>query len=70
MNTYYHSGARNEIKTIFSKGLKDNTKHTKSSRSGVYVADAPGAPDPEFSGNGLLEITLPEEIDTSPWKLV
>jgi hypothetical protein len=36
----------------------------------IYVGDAPGEPGPDFPGDQVLEITLPEQIDTSNWRLV
>jgi hypothetical protein len=70
MNTYYYSGSSDEIETILRNGFTDNLKQTESTRSGVYITDAPGEPDPDYPGDQLLEITLPAEIDCSRWKLV
>jgi len=70
MNTYYHSGTSDEIETILHDGFVDNIKERNTGRRGVYVADAPGEPDPEYPDDNLLEITLPGEIDTSKWRLV
>ena len=70
MNTYYHSGASGEIETILHDGFVDNIEERNTGRRGVYVGDAPGEPGPDFPGDQVLEITLPEQIDTSNWRLV
>jgi hypothetical protein len=70
MNTYYYSGSSDEIETILRNGFLDNTKERNTGRLGVYVGDAPGEPDPDFPDDQVLEITLPEQIDTSNWRLV
>jgi hypothetical protein len=72
MNTYFLTGTRDEIEAILADGLIDQVRATKSNRaqSGVYIANSPGKPDPEFPDDQLLEIKLPEIIDVSPWELV
>jgi len=70
MNTYYYSDGSDEIQAILRNGFVDNMKERDTGRLGVYVADAPGEPDPDFPDDELLEITLPAQIDTSDWRLV
>jgi len=71
--TYYYSGDTDEITAILRDGFIDKWKtkqRGKRNRLGVYVADSPGAPDPNYPDNQSLEITLPAQIDTSDWRLV
>jgi len=70
INTYYYSGSSEEIETILRDGFVDNIEERNTGRLGVYVGDAPGEPDPDFPDDQVLEITLPEQIDTSNWRLV
>ena len=67
MNTYYYSGTSDEIETILHDGFVDYIEERNTGRLGVYVGDAPGEPDPDFPDDQVLEITLPEQIDTSNW---
>jgi len=57
-------------KPILRDGFVDNIEERNTGRLGVYVGDAPGEPDPDFPDDQVLEITLPEQIDTSNWRLV
>jgi hypothetical protein len=69
MNIYYHSDGHKEIEAILAHGFIDKVRIAKSNRSpGVYVVDNPLKP--EYPDKQLLEISLPEVIDISPWKFV
>ena len=70
MNTYYYVDNSDEIEAILREGFFDNLRERNTGRLGVYVADCPGAPDPAFPDQQVLEIMLPEQIDTSDWRLV
>jgi hypothetical protein len=69
MNTYYHSATSAEVEAIVRDGFIDQIKDKRSGMRGVYIADAPGEPDPDYPDDQLLEITLPAEIDCSQWEL-
>jgi hypothetical protein len=69
MNTYYHSDTSAEVEAIVRDGFIDHMEHKRSGMRGVYIADAPGEPDPDYPDDQLLEITLPAEIDCSQWEL-
>jgi hypothetical protein len=69
MNTYYHSATSAKVEAIVRDGFIDQIKDKRSGMRGVYIADAPGEPDPDYPDRQLLEITLPAEIDCSQWEL-
>ena len=64
MNIYYHSGSRIYIKTVLRDGFADK-RIKQLDRCGVYVADSPGEPDPDYPDDQLLEITLLPHIIVS-----
>jgi hypothetical protein len=70
-NIYYHVGSVDEIQVILRNGFIDITTRINGLlKRGVYIADAPGEPDPGFLDDQLLEITLSSEIDLRKWRVV
>jgi hypothetical protein len=47
--TYYHFGDATEIQAILRNGFTDILQQIESSWAGVYIADCPGEPDPDYS---------------------
>ena len=68
MPTYYYINDSAQIEAIFRDGFLDEYKDTTTGISGVYVADSPGEPDPEYPDDQLLEIVLPPEISISQFE--
>jgi hypothetical protein len=67
MNPYYYVNTRAKIEAILRDGFGNEYKEKTTGISGVYLADSPGVPDPDYL-NQLLEITLPPEIDISQFE--
>jgi hypothetical protein len=68
MPTYYYIKESTQIEAILRDGFLDEYKDTTTGINGVYLADSPGAPDPEYPDDQLLEITLPPEISISQFE--
>jgi hypothetical protein len=69
--TYYYVDTRESIAAILRDGfsISHEDKEKTTGAAGVYLTDAPGAPDPDYPLDQLLEITLPPEIDISQFKI-
>ena len=69
INTYYYVNTSAEVEAILRDGFINECKETTTGISGVYLADSPGEPDPEYPNDQLLEIILPPEISISQFEL-
>jgi hypothetical protein len=67
---YYYCDKRGEIEAILRDGFIDTLTNTSNGIHGVYLAEAPGNPDPEYLDNQLLEITLSPQVDISHFELI
>jgi hypothetical protein len=68
LNTFYYCASHTETQAILRDGFSDIIKHNRADNGDVYLADAPGEPDPEFPDDQLLEIRLPVTIDLSAYE--
>lgn len=68
MNTFYCVNTSAEVEAILRDGFIKEYKETATGISGVYLADSPGEPDPDYPDDQLLEITLPPEISISQFE--
>ncbi len=68
MSIYYYIDTRESIAAILRDGFTNQYKETTTGAQGVYLADAPGAPDPDYPLDQLLEISLPPKIDLSQFE--
>lgn len=62
INTYYSVSTSAEVEAILRDGFRTECEATVEGKSGVYLADSPGEPDPDYPDDQLLEITLPTDI--------
>ena len=69
INTYYSVSTNAEVERILRDGFINEYKETTTGISGVYLANSPGEPDPEYPDDQLLEITLPPEISISQFEV-
>jgi hypothetical protein len=58
-----------EVEAILRDGFVNEYKCKTKGITGVYLADAPGGPDPDWPDDQLLEIILPQEIDISQFEI-
>jgi hypothetical protein len=68
--TYYYCDKSGEIEAILRDGFTDTVTNTSNGIRGVYLAEAPGEPDPEYLDDQLLEITLSSQVDISHFELI
>ena len=66
---YYYVGDVNEIEAVLhGDGFSDTD--IGEGRSGVYIADTPGEPNPDFPLDQVLEVTFPTGINLDNWRLL